>query len=130
MARHFPIFIDLGGTPPLVVGAQPALTAKLRLLTGFAPRVDLLSGLQKMPQGLGLPGVHHIDGISLDQAANRFCGRSLVLIDTGDPALDEMLSEQARRIGVPAFQMAGDSPWRATFARPWAIAGRYWDAAI
>ena len=101
MARHFPIFIDLGGTPPLVVGAQPALTAKLRLLTGFAPRVDLLSGLQKMPQGLGLPGVHHIDGISLDQAANRFCGRSLVLIDTGDPALDEMLSEQARRIGVP-----------------------------
>ena len=101
MARHFPIFIDLGGTPPLVVGAQPALTAKLRLLTGFTPRVDLLSGLQKIPQGLGLPGVHHIDGISLDQAANRFCGRSLVLIDTGDPALDEMLSEQARRIGVP-----------------------------
>ena len=75
MARHFPIFIDLGGTPPLFVGAQPALTAKLRLLTGFAPRVDLLSGLQKMPQGLGLPGVHHIDGISLDQAAKRFCGR-------------------------------------------------------
>ena len=35
MARHFPIFIDLGGTPPLFVGAQPALTAKLRLLTGF-----------------------------------------------------------------------------------------------
>ena len=101
MARHFPIFIDLGGTPPLVVGAQPALTAKLRLLTGFAPRVDLLSGLQEMPKGLGLPGVHHIDGISLDKAANRFCGRSLVLIDTGDPALDEMLSEQARRIGVP-----------------------------
>ena len=101
MARHFPIFIDLGGTPPLVVGAQPALTAKLRLFTGFAPRVDLLSGLQKMPQGLGLPGVHHIEGISLDQAANRFCGRSLVLIDTGDPAFDEMLSEQARRIGVP-----------------------------
>ena len=87
MARHFSIFIDLGGTPPLVVGAQPALTAKLRLLTGFTPRVDLLSGLQKIPQGLGLPGVHHIDGISLGQTANRFCGRSLMLIDTDDPAL-------------------------------------------
>ena len=56
MARHFPIFIDLGGTPPLVVGAQPALSAKLRLLTGFAPRVELLTGLQKIPSGLGLPG--------------------------------------------------------------------------
>ncbi|MEK9553873.1 MAG: NAD(P)-dependent oxidoreductase, partial [Alphaproteobacteria bacterium] len=42
-----------------------------------------------------------IDSISLDQAANRFRGRSLVLIDTGDPALDEMLSAQARQIGVP-----------------------------
>ena len=31
---------------------------------------------------------------------------------------------------LPAFQMAGDSPWRATFARPWAIAGLFWDAAI
>ena len=76
MARHFPIFIDLGGTPPLVVGAQPALSAKLRLLTGFAPRVELLTGLKKIPSGLGFPGVHHIDGISLDQAANRFCVHS------------------------------------------------------
>ena len=101
MARHFPIFIDLGGTPPLVVGAQPALSAKLRLLTGFAPRVELLTGLQKIPSGLGLPGVHHIDGISLDRAANRFRGRPLVLIDTGDQALDEILSVRARRIGVP-----------------------------
>ena len=101
MARHFPIFIDLGRSPPLVVGAQPALTAKLRLLTGFAPRVDLLSGLHKIPPGLDLPGVHHIDGTSLDRAANSFRGRSLVLIDTGDPALDEMLSERAHSIGVP-----------------------------
>ena len=108
MARHFPIFIDLGGTPPLVVGAQPALSAKLRLLTGFAPRVELLTGLQKVPSGLALPGVHHIDGISLEQAANRFRGRSLVLIDTGDPALDEMLSLRARRIGVPVIETIVD----------------------
>ena len=40
---------------------------------------------------------------------------------------------QAHRLspsGLPVFQMAGDSPWRATFARPWAIAGSFWDAAI
>ncbi|MEC8261954.1 MAG: DUF934 domain-containing protein [Pseudomonadota bacterium] len=37
MARYFPIFIDLGGSPPLVVGARPALAAKLQLLAGLVP---------------------------------------------------------------------------------------------
>ena len=101
MARHFPIFIDLGRSPPLVVGAQPGLAAKLRLLTGFAPSVDLLSGLDRVPAGLGLAGVRHIDGAALDRAADWFAGRSLILIDTGNPLLDERLSRRARDIGVP-----------------------------
>ena len=110
MAWHFPIFIDFGGTLPLVVGAQPALSAKLRLLTGFAPRVELLTGLQKVPLGLGLPGVHHIDGISLDQAdylrrcsfshleiapgALAQCQRSLSL---SPPPMQQMLSGRRSR---------------------------------
>ena len=56
MARHFPIFIDLGRSPPLVVGADPALAAKLRLLRGFAPLVDLITVHDKVPAGLGLAG--------------------------------------------------------------------------
>ena len=68
MARYFPIFIDLGGSPPLVVGARPALAAKLRLLAGFAPQTDLLTGLQALPPDLDLPGVRHISGMPLDRA--------------------------------------------------------------
>ncbi|MEC8105927.1 MAG: bifunctional precorrin-2 dehydrogenase/sirohydrochlorin ferrochelatase, partial [Pseudomonadota bacterium] len=101
MARYFPIFIDLGGSPPLVVGARPALAAKLRLLSGFAPQTDLLTGLQALPHDLDLPGVRHISGMPLDRAPQLFSGRPLVLIDTGDAELDQMLSRRARETGVP-----------------------------
>ena len=101
MARYFPIFIDLGRSPPLVVGAGPALAAKLRLLAGFAPQTDLLTGLQALPPDLDLPGVRHIAGMPLDRAPQLFSGRPLVLIDTGDAELDQMLSRRARETGVP-----------------------------
>ena len=101
MARHFPIFIDLGGTPPLVVGGSPVLAAKLRLLGGFAPVTDLLSGHDTVPPALDLAGMRHITGTPLPRAAQLFCGRPLILIDTGDAKLDAALSRQARRMGVP-----------------------------
>lgn len=101
MARHFPIFIDLGRSPPLVVGAQSGLLAKLRLLADFAPRIDLITGLDSLPVGFGLAGVRHMDGIAVDRAAAWFMGRPLIVIDTGDLAVDEALSRQARKIGVP-----------------------------
>ena len=100
MARHFPIFIELGTSLPFVVGADPALAAKLRLLRGFAPLVDLITFHDKMQAGLGLSGVHHITGISYEGACHHFTGRSLVMIKTGDLAPDESPSRQARRIGV------------------------------
>ena len=101
MARHFPIFIDLGGSPPLVVGGSPVLAAKLRLLGGFAPVTELLTGLDAVPPALDLAGVRHITGTPLPRAAQLFCGRPLILIDTGDAELDAALSRQARRMGVP-----------------------------
>ena len=101
MARHFPIFIDLGGSPPLVIGRRPALAAKLRLLGGFAPQTDLLTGLDTPPPALDLAGVRHITGMPLHQASHLFAGRPLVLIDTGDAGLDDTLSRQARKMGVP-----------------------------
>ena len=101
MARHFPIFIDLGRSPPLVVGAQPGLVAKLRLLADFAPRIDLITGLDSVPAGFGLAGVCHMDGMAVDRAAAWFTGRPLIFIDTGDLAVDADLSWQARKIGVP-----------------------------
>ena len=101
MARHFPIFIDLGRSPPLVVGAQPGLAAKMRLLGSFASRIDLVTGRDVPQPALDLPCVTAIAGISLQDAATLFTGRSLILIDTGDHLLDERLSLQARAIGVP-----------------------------
>ena len=101
MARHFPIFIDLGRSLPLVVGAQPGLAAKMRLLGSFASRIDLVTGRDVPQPALDLPCVTAIAGISLQDAATLFTGRSLILIDTGDHLLDERLSLQARAIGVP-----------------------------
>jgi len=101
MARHFPVFIDLGGSRPLVVGSNPGLAAKLRLLGGFAPSTDLVTGLASVPTALALPGVRHIDGMTPRDAAALFAGRPLIFVDTGDRDLDERLSRSARQAGVP-----------------------------
>ena len=101
MARHFPIFVDLGDARPLVVGSQPGLAAKIRLLAGFAPLTDLVTGGGTVPPALDLPGVRHIAGMTLDLAPRLFAGRPLIFIETGDPALDERLSRRARAMGVP-----------------------------
>ena len=50
--------------------------------------------------------------------------------DAGWPRPETEIAADVPPSGLPAFQMAGASPWRATFARPWAIAGLFWDAAI
>ena len=100
MARHFPIFIDLGDARPLVVGNQPGLAAKMRLLAGFAPQTDLVTGAGTAPPALALPGVRHIADMTLDLAPRLFAGRPLIFIETGDPALDERLSRRARAMGV------------------------------
>ncbi|MGC6452868.1 MAG: precorrin-2 dehydrogenase/sirohydrochlorin ferrochelatase family protein [Candidatus Puniceispirillaceae bacterium] len=101
MARHFPIFIDLGGSPPLVIGTDPGLAAKIRLLAGFAPAIDLVTGQDTPPAELGLAGARHLGGRPVDDAASLFAGRPLVVISTGDSALDENLSRRARAMGVP-----------------------------
>ena len=101
MTRHFPVFVDLGTVPPLVVGAAPELAAKLRLLAGFAPQIDLLTGLDRAPAALDQAGVLHIDSVAPDEADRLFAGRPLVLISSGDAGLDETLSRRARRMGVP-----------------------------
>ena len=55
MAQRFPIFIDLGNVAPLVVGADQGLAAKIRLLAGFAPVVDLVTGMDLPPGELRHP---------------------------------------------------------------------------
>ena len=42
MLSQFPIFLDLHQTPPLVIGDDSGLAAKLRLLRKAAPIVDVM----------------------------------------------------------------------------------------
>ena len=125
-SQYFPIFVYLGGVPPLVIGDAPELVAKIRLLLKFAPMVDLvLPRTASLPHqfgdrvrceilddckledgvpGDGVPG----DGVPGDDASDyvqaiqqRIVGRPLVVIDTQDVAINAALSGYARSIGVP-----------------------------
>ena len=60
MAQRFPIFIDLGSVAPLDVGADQGLAAKIRLLAGFAPVVDLVTGMDLPPGELRHPQMRHL----------------------------------------------------------------------
>ena len=97
MAQRFPIFIDLGNVAPLVVGADQGLAAKIRLLAGFAPVVDLVTGMDLPPGELRHPQMHHITGIALQAADSLFRGRPLIIIETGDMALNTRLATIARQ---------------------------------
>ena len=84
MAQRFPIFIDLGSVAPLVVGADQGLAAKIRLLAGFAPVVDLVTGMDLPPGELRHPQMRHITGVALQAADSLFRGRPLIIIETGN----------------------------------------------
>ena len=101
MAQRFPIFIDLGSVAPLVVGADQGLAAKTRLLAGFAPVVDLVTGMDLPPGELRHPQMRHITGVALQAADSLFRGRLLIIIETGDMALNTRLATIAREAGVP-----------------------------
>ena len=101
MAQRFPIFIDLGSVAPLVVGADQGLAAKIRLLAGFALVVDLVTGMDLPPGELRHPQMRHITGVALQAADSLFRGRPLIIIETGDMALNTRLATIAREAGVP-----------------------------
>ena len=101
MVQRLPIFLDLGYAVPLVVGADHGLAAKIRLLAGFAPVVDLFTGMDLTPGELRHPQMHHITGIALQAADSLFRGRPLIIIETGDQALNMRLATIARDAGIP-----------------------------
>ena len=101
MAQCFPIFMDLGSAAPLVVGADHGLAAKIRLLARFAPVVDLVTGMDLTPGELRHPQMRHITGIALQSADSLFRGRPLIIIETGDQALNMRLATVARDAGIP-----------------------------
>ena len=110
-SQYFPIFVNLGGVPPLVIGDAPELVAKIGLLLKFAPVVDLvLPQTGRLPHQFGdRVRCEILDDVSpegddsnyVQSVQHRIVGRPLVVIDTQDAALNAALSAYARSIGVP-----------------------------
>lgn len=110
----FPIFVDVGGVPPLVIGSGDLALAKVRLLLKRAPVVDVLS-YGSISGDLR----NHADGgqITLsDRTAEEtdVRGRPLVISATGDDAVDARVSGIARALGVPVN--VPDRPHLCTFS--------------
>ena len=119
MLSQFPIFLDLHQTPPLVIGDDSGLAAKLRLLRKAAPIVDVMvshhaewpdqfaddSGARFHRLGKDvLSERDHESGRDHDQPAllhGSIKGRPLVILETGDAILNRALVATARHYGVP-----------------------------
>ena len=119
MLSQFPIFLDLHQTPPLVIGDDSGLAAKLRLLRKAAPIVDVMvshhaewpdqfaddSGARFHRLGKDvLSERDHESGRDHDQPAllhDSIKGRPLVILETGDAILNRALVATARHYGVP-----------------------------
>ena len=106
MKKPFPIFVDLETTPPLVIGNDHGLDAKIRLLLKFAPVVDLITDLPKGSASILNVDTHReqvrdLSDVACADAVSHIQGRPLVIIDTADAALNKELSDVAKALGVP-----------------------------
>ena len=99
--RLFPCFIAVDEVPPLVIGNAAALEAKIRLLLKFAPLVDLVTDLRPAARLGRDDRIRVLDDVACRQAHDLIAGRPLVILDTGDAALNAALSATAKAAGVP-----------------------------
>ncbi len=109
----FPIFLEFGAVPPLVVGGGELAAIKARLLLKRASRVtvaaDTLSaGMATLAAGGG------IEQIPLSLDIRHLRGRPLVIAATLDINEDARISGLARALGVPVN--VPDRPELCTFS--------------
>lgn len=113
MLSQFPIFLDLHQTPPLVIGDDSGLAAKLRLLRKAAPIVDVMvSHHAEWPDQFADDsgarfhrfGKDVLLGRDHDQRAllhDSIKGRPLAILETGEATVNRALVATARHYGVP-----------------------------
>lgn len=110
----FPIFVDVGTQPPLVMGGSELALAKTRLLLKRAARVDVVA-TRLVPGFAELVASEQVvrlgDG-AVTEAHVR--GRPLVISATNDDDVDGRNSALARRLGVPVN--VPDRPHLSTFS--------------
>lgn len=109
----FPIFVDVGARPPLVVGGGDLALAKVRLLLKRAPLVDVFAPeLSAELHALAESGRIATTAMLPTDADIR--GRPLVISATGDDTEDARISASARSFGVPVN--VPDRPLLCTFS--------------
>lgn len=109
----FPIFVEVGGTAPLVVGGGHLALSKVRLLLKRADRVAvaaaaLVEGFRPLIEE---SRIERLDPATLWESLP---GRPLMISATENNAEDARLSELARSFGVPVN--VPDRPHLSTFA--------------
>jgi uroporphyrin-III C-methyltransferase/precorrin-2 dehydrogenase/sirohydrochlorin ferrochelatase len=108
----FPIFLDVGDVPPLVVGDGDLAAAKVRTLLLRAPRVALASAT--VPVSLAaLITRRAVEVIPPSPSIRDMHGRPLVVAATENDTEDTRISRLARSLGVPVN--VPDRPELCTF---------------
>lgn len=103
MSSHFPIFVDVQAAPPLVIGDYDVLASKIRLLLKVAPLVDVITASHIIDFQAHPGRVNILDTVTPhdDAVLSMLAGRSMVIIETGDPVRNRVLAIHARSLGVP-----------------------------
>jgi uroporphyrin-III C-methyltransferase / precorrin-2 dehydrogenase / sirohydrochlorin ferrochelatase len=111
--RSFPVFVEVGRTPPLVIGGTTLAAAKVRTLLQRAPRVTVAAmSLNRELRMLERAG--KIEWIPRLPKANDIQGRPLVVCALEDEAEIGRVSAVTRNSGVPLN--VPDRPELCTFA--------------
>ena len=109
----FPIFVEVGGTAPLVVGGGHLALSKVRLLLKRAEKVAVAA--EMLTEGFRpLVDQGRIERLDPATLWESLPGRPLAISATEDDAEDARLSELARSFGVPIN--VPDRPHLSTFA--------------
>ena len=108
----FPVFVEVGQVPPLVVGGGELAAAKVRTLLMRAPKV-VLAATQVVPALADLIARGGIERLGHTPAEDDIRGRPLVVSATGDANEDARISALARALGVPVN--VPDKPALCTF---------------
>jgi uroporphyrin-III C-methyltransferase/precorrin-2 dehydrogenase/sirohydrochlorin ferrochelatase len=108
----FPVFVDVGRTPPLVIGNGDMAIAKVQTLLTRAPRVSLAAS-KPPPLLVAAIKAGAVELLGQAPTEDDIRGRPLVVAASGDHAGDARIAAIARALGVPVN--VPDKPELCTF---------------
>jgi uroporphyrin-III C-methyltransferase/precorrin-2 dehydrogenase/sirohydrochlorin ferrochelatase len=112
----FPIFVDVGARPPLVVGGGDLALAKVRLLLLRAPIVDVFAAGQLADGFAPIVAAGRVTICPRPVTGRDMRGRPFVISATAAEDLDRAVSMHARALGVPVN--VPDRPSLSSFSLP------------